>query len=39
MTTLMPLLELCSPRPREQTSEDHAADLHKVMQALELIHG
>lgn len=31
MTTLMPLLESCSPRPREQTSEDYAADLHKAL--------
>ena len=32
MTTLLPLLESCSPRPREQTSEDYAADLHKALQ-------
>ena len=32
MTTLLPLLETCSPRPREQTSEDYAADLHKALQ-------
>ena len=32
MTTLLPLLMSCSPRPREQTSEDYAADLHKALQ-------
>ena len=32
MTTLLPLLASCSPRPREQTSEDYAADLHKALQ-------
>ena len=31
MTTLMPLLKSCLPRPREQTSEDYAADLHKAL--------
>ena len=32
MTTLLPLLVTCCPRPREQTSEDYAADLHKALQ-------
>ena len=32
MTKMLPLLESCSPRPREQTSEDYAADLHKALQ-------
>ena len=32
MTKLLPLLESCSPRPKEQTSEDYAADLHKALQ-------
>ena len=32
MTTVLPLLKSCSPRPREQTSEDYAADLHKALQ-------
>ena len=31
MTALLPLLEACAPRPREQTSEDYAADLHKAL--------
>ncbi len=31
MITLRPLLETCCPRPREQTSEDYAADLHKAL--------
>ena len=31
MTTLMSLRETCVPRPREQTSEEYAADLHKAL--------
>ncbi len=31
MTTLRPLQETCVPRPREQTSEEYAADLHKAL--------
>ena len=31
MTELLPLLEACTPRPREQNSEDYAADLHKAL--------
>ena len=31
MTVLTPLRESCVPRPREQTSEDYAADLHKAL--------
>ena len=30
MISLLPLLESCIPRPKERTSEDYAADLHKV---------
>ncbi len=32
MTKLLPLLDACSPRPKEQASEDYAADLHKALQ-------
>ena len=32
MASLPPLLNSCSPRPREQTSSDYAADLHKALQ-------
>lgn len=31
MTTLLPLLEACAPRPPEQTSQDYAADLHRAL--------
>ena len=31
MTALTPLPVTCAPRPREQTSEDYAADLHKAL--------
>ena len=31
MISLLPLLESCTPRPKEQTSEDYAADLHKAL--------
>ena len=31
MTALMPLRETCILRPREQTSEEYAADLHKAL--------
>ena len=31
MTTLLPLLESCPPRPREQTGEHYAADLHRAL--------
>ena len=31
MTKMLSLLESCSPRPREQTSEDYAAGLHKAL--------
>ena len=31
MTALMPLRETCVLRPREQTSENYAADLHKAL--------
>ena len=31
MTALLPLLEACIPRPKEQTSEEYAADLHKAL--------
>ena len=32
MASLPPLLNSCSPRPREQASSDYAADLHKALQ-------
>ena len=32
MASLPPLLNSCSPRPREQTSSDYAADLHRALQ-------
>lgn len=31
MTALLPLLEACIPRPKEQTSAEYAADLHKAL--------
>jgi len=32
MTTQLPLLDSCKLRPREQTSDDYAADLHRALQ-------
>ena len=31
MTALLPLLEACTPRPKEQTGENYAADLHQAL--------